>query len=259
MVIFPTAKINIGLYISGKRNDGFHEIETVFYPVKNFSDVLEIVPAKQRKAGCYFQQSGNMQPLAKGENLVEKAYQLLSQQYQLPPVNIFLHKNIPSMAGLGGGSSDAACCLLLLNKLFSINLNINQLKHFATQLGSDCAFFIENRPALGKGKGDELHSIDIEQLNGKYIHIITPPITISTSAAYKNCIISAPPQPSLQERLKAPLSEWKDLIVNDFEKTLFPLYPQLTAIKADLYRKGAIYASLSGSGSAIYGIFEQKR
>jgi len=255
MIVFPTAKINLGLHIHHKRTDGFHNIETVFYPVYQFSDILEIISTNKPKYS--FRQSGILIENQNDINLVEKAYLLLQKIYDLPSVDIFLHKQIPVGAGLGGGSSDAAFALKLINTIFKLGLSDEKLKEYASELGSDCPFFIDNIPAIGTGKGNELQPCFIPQLSGKHIVIIKPDIFISTERAYKSC------QPvkrniSLLEIIAQPLHTWKELLVNDFEKTLFPFYPQLQKIKEDLYHNGAIYASLSGSGSALYGIFDEK-
>ena len=255
MVIFPSCKINLGLHILSKREDGFHAIETVFYPVHALSDVLEIIPNKQKDNT--FNQQGIVINQQSGLNLVEKAVQLLQQDFDIPTVDMFLYKNIPVGAGLGGGSSDAAYTLILLNNFFNLHLNHEQLRLYASRLGSDCPFFIENVPALGKGKGEELTKCSVPQLSGKYIVIVKPSVSISTSDAYKNCM---PTQrnDSLSEIISQPLSEWKNTLINDFEKTLLPLYPELQEIKEFLYRQGAVYASLSGSGSALFGIFTEE-
>jgi len=255
MVVFTSAKINLGLHIHAKRADGFHDIETIFYPVCSFSDILEIIPVNKSKYS--FQQSGIFIDHQKGDNLVEKAYLLLQKKYNLPSVDMFLYKRIPAGAGLGGGSSDAAFALKLINTIFKLNISGEKLKEYASQLGSDCPFFIDNMSAIGKGKGDELFPCTIPQLSGKQIVIVTPNVFVSTAEAYKSC------QPmkrniSLPEIVSHPLQTWKELLINDFEKTVFPLYPQLQKIKEDLYQRGAVYASLSGSGAALYGIFDEK-
>ena len=255
MIVFPSAKINLGLHIHNKRTDGFHDIETIFYPVEQLSDILEIIPTD--KSEYSFQQSGILIENQNDANLVEKAYLLMQKKYDLPSVDIFLHKQIPVGAGLGGGSSDAASALKLINTVFKLNLSAEKLKEYASELGSDCPFFIDNTSAIGTGRGNELQPCSIPQLSGKHIVIHTPEVFISTAQAYKFC------QPvkrtvSLLEIISQPLQEWKELLINDFEKTLFPLYPQLQKMKEDLYNSGAIYASLSGSGSSLYGIFDEK-
>jgi len=255
MVIFPPCKINLGLHILSKREDGFHNIETAFYPIDALSDVLEIIPNNQ--SHTTFQQKGIGIEQSSELNLVEKAYLLLKQDFNLPFVDIFLHKNIPVGAGLGGGSSDAAFTLKLLNKLFNLCLNEEQLIRYASVLGSDCPFFVKNSPAIGTNRGEKLKPFSITQLSGKHIVIVKPNRNISTADAYKNCK-PAPKDISLVEILSQPLSDWKNTLVNDFEKTLFPVYPELKTIKESLYQQGAVYASVSGSGSALFGIFSEE-
>jgi 4-diphosphocytidyl-2-C-methyl-D-erythritol kinase len=249
MISFPNAKINLGLHVSRKRDDGFHDIETVFYPVP-LCDALEIHPSGGNRSALYLY--GTPIP-AGGDNLCMKAYDLLQQEYDLPSVNMHLLKQIPAGAGLGGGSSDAAQTLLLLNRLFSLGMNDNSLKDVARQVGSDCAFFIRNRVAFAYGRGDLFSPIELN-LSGKYLLILKPDIHISTAEAYA-MIRPLPGRPSPQEIVKRPIEEWKDLLVNDFEKPLFEKYPEIAAIRAKIYEMGAIYASMSGSGSAVYGIF----
>lgn len=251
MIVFPFCKINLGLHIVSKRADGFHNIETVFYPVKSITDVLEIIPSKQFGFQSYGLPIGGREE----DNLVVKAYNLMKVQYSLPPVSIYLMKNIPTGAGLGGGSSDAATVLVLLNQLFHLHLDNETLKAHAATLGSDCPFFIEGNPAFACDKGDRLLACDCTELDGKHIVVINPNVHISTAIAYSNCK-PAPSEMDLREIMQTPISQWKTLLKNDFEKTIFPAYPRLAEIKEMLYRKGALYASLSGSGSALFGIFD---
>ena len=250
MIVFPSCKINLGLHILGKRADGFHDIETIFYPINRLSDILEIIPNHSKNS---FKQKG-IYIENQEDNIVEKAYKLIKEQYDISPIDIFLYKKIPVGAGLGGGSSDAACTLKLLNTLFKLGLSSTQLKEYAAQLGSDCSFFVDNIPALGTGRGDKLSVYPLAQLSGKYIVIVKPDIPISTAQAYKNC---KPVQRnvSIEEIISKPLSSWKNFLENDFEKTIFPDVPELKKIKENLYNQGAIYASMSGSGSALFGIF----
>jgi 4-diphosphocytidyl-2-C-methyl-D-erythritol kinase len=255
MVFFPFCKINLGLHIKAKQIDGFHDIETVFYPVYVYSDILEIV--KSDKSEYCFQQGGIPINDDHHLNLVERAYLLLREKYDLPSVNMFLYKNIPVGAGLGGSSSDATFTLKLINTIFNLHLDNNLLKKYAAELGSDCPFFIDTVPAIGTGRGDELISCLMPQLSKKYLVIVTPDIFISTAEAYKYCQIQER-NISLSEIISQPLSCWKETLVNDFEKTIFPRYPELQQIKQNLYLQGAIYASLSGSGSSLYGIFEKE-
>lgn len=249
MISFPNAKINLGLHVSRKRDDGFHDIETVFYPVP-LCDALEIYPSGENKSLIYLY--GTPIP-AGGDNLCMKAYDLMKQEDDLPAVNMHLLKQIPAGAGLGGGSSDAAQTLVLLNKLFSLGMSDRRMEDVARQVGSDCAFFIRNRVAFAYGRGDLFNPLELK-LRGKYLLILKPDIHISTAEAYA-MIRPLPGWLSPQEIVKRPMEEWKDLLVNDFEIPLFEKYPEIGSIRAKMYEMGAIYASMSGSGSAVYGIF----
>ena len=256
MINFPNAKINLGLNIIEKRNDGFHNIETFFYPVHLY-DVLEVVENKERKSGLRLSSSGNIIPGSITDNLCIKVYDLLSKHHQLPPVNIHLHKIIPTGAGLGGGSADAAFFIKLLDQKFLLKLSDNEMRKYASQLGSDCAFFIENKPCFASGKGDVLEEISFS-LIGYTLVIVCPPVHVSTAEAYSGVI----PKKSDVD-MKSLLSvlyikEWKENLKNDFEVSVFKKYPQIEPIKNNLYDAGAVYASLSGSGSAVYGLFESK-
>jgi 4-diphosphocytidyl-2-C-methyl-D-erythritol kinase len=255
MVVFPFCKINLGLHIKVRRTDGYHEIETVFYPLYGYSDVLEIVVSNQSEYD--FRQAGIPFDLDHDINLVEKAYLLLRKKYDLPSVDMFLYKNIPVGAGLGGSSSDAAFTLKLLDTLFGLHLDNELLKEYAMQLGSDCPFFIDTSPAIGTGKGEKLVTCSIPQLSKKYIVVVTPNVFVSTAEAYKSCC-PCERETFLHEMITQPLSCWKDILVNDFEKTIFPLYPELQQIKEYLYQQGSVYASLTGSGSSLYGIFKEE-
>jgi 4-diphosphocytidyl-2-C-methyl-D-erythritol kinase len=252
MLTFPFCKINLGLHIINKRADGFHDIETVFYPVKTLTDVLEIIPSEQFSFQCY----GISVDGKDEDNLVVKAYNLMQQRYHLPPVSIHLVKKIPIGAGLGGGSSDAAAALVLLNKLFNLHLDTETLKAHASDLGSDCPFFIEGTPAFASGRGEKLIPCRCPELENKHILIVNPNIHISTAEAYSTCKPSQP-ETDLREIVQKPIASWKTLLKNDFEKTLFPAYPYLVELKEKLYRDGALYASLSGSGSALFGVFNR--
>lgn len=252
MLIFPNCKINIGLQIISKRSDGFHAIETLFVPIYGLCDVLEIQESAQFKFTC----SGMDSKQLVADNLCVRTYQLMQHAYDLPPIKIHLHKCIPIGAGLGGGSADAAFMLVLLNKYFKLSLSIEKLKTYAQLLGSDCAFFIENKIALGIEKGDVLLPVDISALKNKYIYIIKPNVYINTAKAYA---LAKPEKPAvlLRNLLHSPIEKWKEGIRNDFEKNIFPNYPVFQDIKTFLYEQGAIYASMSGSGSTCYGIFER--
>lgn len=253
MIIFPNCKINLGLNITEKRSDSYHNIETIFYPIP-LEDALEIVPSYKDSTTFSIsgiEISGNLE-----QNLVMKAYRLLERDFNLPTVQIFLLKNIPFGAGLGGGSSDAAFTLKLLNELFSLNLDIIVLKKYSSKLGADCAFFIENRPMLATGIGDILEPIQIN-LKGYWILIVKPPFSVSTQEAYAG-VQPQKKDKSLKELISAPITEWKNLIFNDFEKHIFQKYPKIEAIKQKMYVHQALYASMSGSGSAVYGIFDNE-
>jgi 4-diphosphocytidyl-2-C-methyl-D-erythritol kinase len=253
MISFANAKINIGLNIIEKRADGFHNIESVFYPV-SWNDIVEIIPLTEKKIS--FSSSGIDIPGNDSDNLILKAYNLIQQDFELPGASIHLHKIIPIGAGLGGGSSDAAHAIKILNDLFELKLKQEQMLTYAAQLGSDCSFFILNKPAFAFGKGEKLNPIELS-LKEYSIAIIYPDIHISTAEAYAGIKPEKPLKP-LTELIKFPIEEWKDTVFNDFEKSIFPKYPLLKNLKEKLYAKGAIYASMSGSGSAIYGIFKMK-
>jgi len=261
MICFPIAKINLGLHVINKRADGIHTIETVFYPIL-FCDMLEIVVSSQFTVHSskvdFFSDGikidGNIE-----DNLVYKAYQLLDKDFDLAPIKCFLYKKIPMGAGLGGGSSDAAFAIKLLNDIFTLNLSVVQMKNYASQLGSDCAFFIDHSPAYVFGRGNELENFEID-LSKYHITLLYPNIHSSTSIAYKNVLKRGEfdEKNSLKTLLKQPIKNWKDSIENDFEKSIFEAIPSLPKIKQQLYDCGALYASMSGSGSAMFGIFETK-
>lgn len=251
MLSFPNCKINLGLNIAGKRADGYHNIETVFYPVQ-INDVLEIIPADEFK----FSISGLSVEGNTNDNLCAKAYSLLKKDFpQLPPVNIFLHKAIPTGAGLGGGSADGAFTLLLLNEKFQLNLSEAQLIGYASQLGSDCPFFIINKPCFASGRGEVLEDIKID-LSAYSFLLVHPNIHINTAWAFSQLNISDK-KFSIKEIIAQPISSWKEKLKNDFEEPVFDKYPELKMIKEKLYNSGALYASMSGSGSSIFGIFEK--
>jgi 4-diphosphocytidyl-2-C-methyl-D-erythritol kinase len=250
MISFPPCKINLGLNILNKRPDGYHNLETCFYPVP-WTDILEIIPADT----LTFSGSGNHIPGRTEDNLCLKAYSLLEKEFKLPPVKIHLHKIIPTGAGLGGGSSDAAYTLRLLNVIFELNLSNEKLMQYASMLGSDCAFFIQDKPMMGSGRGEVLSEIDV-RLKGKFLVLVKPDIHVSTADAYANV---KPNQPvvSLQSILTTTsINDWKNTVKNDFEESVFGKYPAIKEIKEKLYSIGAMYASMSGSGSTVFGIFD---
>ena len=254
MITFPNAKINLGLNIVERRPDGYHNIETVFYPVP-LTDVLEIVPADSADASltCY----GNPVDCPPEKNLVMKAYRLLQQRFDLPPVSIHLYKHIPDGAGLGGGSSDAAHTLLMLNKMFDLNIAHEALASMAAGLGADCAFFIYNRPMMATGIGDVLSPVDVD-LKGKTLLLVKPPVGVDTRTAYSR-VVPTPAQVDLARTVKQPVETWDGLLANDFEPSVFAALPQLWVIKAQLIDAGAAYAAMSGSGSTIFGVFNSDK
>jgi 4-diphosphocytidyl-2-C-methyl-D-erythritol kinase len=251
MIAFPHCKINLGLNVVSKRADGFHDIETCFYPV-HWRDVLEIIPSTETRLNL----SGISIPGDVTKNIALKAYELLRMDFNLEPIEIYLHKIIPHGAGLGGGSSDGAHALKLVNQLFELNLTINQLKSYALKLGSDCPFFIEPKPMLATGRGEILTPISMD-LSGFNLLIVKPPVGVSTAEAYSN-IVPTKPVHNLESILSEPISNWKSLLKNDFEETIFKNYPIISELKDKLYNLGAEFASMSGSGSAVFGIFKNK-
>jgi 4-diphosphocytidyl-2-C-methyl-D-erythritol kinase len=246
------AKINIGLSITEKRMDGFHNIETLFYPVTQWCDWLVLQPGT---TGFTLEVIGADFTLAQSENICTKACSIFVEHAGIPLKggHLILHKNIPSGAGLGGGSADAACTLKLINELNNNILTNNELKKIALTLGSDVPFFIDNKPAFATGRGECLTPFPLD-LSAYHIEIVKPNFSISTAEAY-TLVKPAPKAYPLNKLLQAPIKEWKNLIINDFEAVLFPKYPELAALKHSFYERGACYASLSGSGSACYGIF----
>ncbi|HNS11277.1 MAG TPA: 4-(cytidine 5'-diphospho)-2-C-methyl-D-erythritol kinase [Bacteroidia bacterium] len=256
MIAFPVCKINIGLDIISKRSDGYHSIETIFHPVQ-WTDVLEIIPNESSRQSAEFKSSGLRLFGPKEKNLCIRAYELLSEKYDLPSVKIYLHKILPIGAGLGGGSSDATSTLVLLNKIFKLNLNDNELESLAINLGADCPFFIKSKPMLATGKGEILEPISLK-LKNQFIVIVKPRAHISTAEAFANVKPTKQKVP-LKERIQRPIQEWKDCIKNDFEPSIFEKYPGIRNIKNKMYKYGAVYASLSGSGSSVYGIFSQEK
>lgn len=255
MLRFPNCKINLGLYITNRRADGYHDLETVFYPVP-FRDALEVVPAKE-KASIHL--TGRTVAGDSHDNLVWKAYEMLKEKFpgKVPELDIYLHKVIPMGAGLGGGSADGAFMLQLLNDYCKLELTDVQLVDMALQLGSDCPFFIYNTPQFAKGRGEQMTPVPID-LSGFSILLICPSLHISTGKAF-GMITPGPAAFDLQELARLPVIEWRDNISNDFEPPVFAMHPELASIKQQLYTGGAVYASMSGSGSTIYGLFPKGR
>ena len=274
MICFPNAKINIGLRVTSRRPDGFHDIETVFYPVF-LQDVLEAVPAEDFSLHL----SGIPIDGRSDDNLVARAWRLMAEEVHAAPMDVYLHKAIPFGAGLGGGSADAAFLLKLINEAQGLGLDDKQLEQLAARLGADCSFFIRNRPVYAYGKGECLESIDLS-LKGCFLLLVKPDVHVSTAEAYRGVMDATrlylqqhPEAPwkdagaasafhsttALPDFLCAhPVEDWKDFVVNDFEHTVFPLHPEIAAIKQRLYDMGACYASMSGSGSSVFGIFKER-
>lgn len=251
MIKFANAKINLGLAIHRKRTDGFHELSSILLPIPLY-DVVEIVPADSFQltiVGLTIE--GNIE-----DNLITRGFRLLEKECSVPPVHVVLKKNIPMGAGLGGGSADVAFFLVAMNNYFSLGLSSDQLKKMSAKLGSDCPFFIENVPQLAEGRGEILTKVNLD-LTPYWLHLVCPDVHISTQQAYSGVV----PMEKLgieQDWLTAPIQDWKTVVHNDFEDSLFPKYPILQEIKEKMYCNGAIYSAMSGSGSTIFGLFEKQ-
>jgi len=248
VIIFPNAKINIGLNVISRRPDGYHNIETVFYPIK-INDALELIGADATS----FRSAGLAIPGRVEDNLCLKGYELLRADFGLPPVSIYLYKHIPIGAGLGGGSADAAFFIRLVNDHFNLGLSDEQMTGYARRLGADCAFFIKNKPVFAQGIGDEFEPVDLDLSRYKIV-LATPPVHVSTGEAYRG-VKPAKPQTPLRELINLPVTDWKSEIKNDFEDPVFRNHPAIRGVKAALYDSGALYASMSGSGASVFGIF----
>lgn len=256
VICFPNAKINLGLHVTEKRPDGYHNIETVFCPV-SLSDALEVIPSE--KKGSTFTSTGIPIPGDPESNLVLKALELIRDTQ--PGIvhldsNIHLHKVIPIGAGLGGGSSDAAYMLKLLNDLLRLNLSVTNLQDLARKLGSDCAFFIENKPMFAYGRGDQFEPIDLDLSEYKIV-VVVPPVHVSTQEAYA-MVIPRKPRHSLREIVRMPADRWRGLLSNDFEEPVMVKFPVIREVKEELYNRGAVYAAMSGSGAAVFGLFSRQ-
>lgn len=252
MITFPNAKINLGLNIVEKRPDGYHNLETVFYPVP-VEDALEVNILNESTQKFRLHQAGLEIAGEAENNLVVKAYKLLDERFNLPPIDIHLFKHIPSGAGLGGGSSDAAYMLKLLNEKFNLKLSDENLEEYAARLGADCAFFIRNTPTYAEGIGNIFSPISLS-LKGYQIVLVKPDIFVSTREAFAR-IKPHQQEIPLKEVIKRPIEEWKERMVNDFEESVFPQFPAIKEIKEKLYEVGAIYAAMTGSGSSVFGLF----
>jgi 4-diphosphocytidyl-2-C-methyl-D-erythritol kinase len=255
MIVFPNAKINLGLRILRKRPDGFHDLESAFLPV-GLTDMLEIVP----RSG---ENTGNTDPLtltgipleARENNLCIRALRLMQDKHGIPDVNLHLHKRIPMGAGLGGGSSDGAFTLKALNEMFGLGLDVPVLMEYASKIGSDCPFFIINEPSLGTGRGENLEPLSLD-LSGYTLILVLPGITINTAMAYRMISPTEKDQP-VKELLRLAPEEWNGRLVNHFEVPVFEKYPEIGGLKQALYAAGAVYASMTGSGSAVFGLFRE--
>lgn len=261
MITFPCAKINLGLNIVSKRPDGYHNLETVFYPIP-LTDALEIKYMDEKfpsESPCDLKITGNDVDCNEEDNLVIKAYQLLAADFQLPRVHAHLVKRIPTQAGLGGGSSDSAYMIRLLDERFRLNIGIPEMERYAAKLGADCAFFITADPSYAEGIGDVLMPADVPGagLGGYYLAVVKPSVAVSTRDAY-TAIVPKTPAKCCRDIVRQPIETWKDELVNDFEAPIFAMHPELAAIKQSLYDAGAVYAAMSGSGSALFGIFREQ-
>ena len=249
MILYPNAKINIGLNILSKRGDGFHNLSSVFYPIYNCYDVIEIIKSDT----FMFTKSGLKIPY--GKNLCVRAYEKIQSIYNISPVHIHLHKMIPIGSGLGGGSSNASFILKGLNEIFNLNLSFKELEKISSEIGSDCPFFIDNTPKIVTGKGEIMFDIDLD-LSHFEIKLTHSKVSISTQEAFSN-IKPKSIDSNIDKSILDPIKDWKKKIRNDFEENIFKIYPEIELNKEDLYKNGALFASMSGTGSTVYGIFNK--
>ena len=254
MITFPNPKINLGLNVVEKRPDGYHNLETILYPINVCHDVLEINRIEDSNVPCVLYLDGIQLDGSPEDNLVVKAYNLLDGMYHLSPVEMRLFKQIPAGAGMGGGSSDCAFAIKMLNKIFQLRMGVEEMENHAAKLGADCAFFIRNAPVFATEKGDVFERIQLS-LSSYWLVLVKPNIHVATREAYAN-VCPHRPEVSLKEIVKRPVSEWKDCMKNDFEESVFKIHPEIAAIKYKLYDIGAVYASMTGSGSAVFGLFD---
>ncbi|MCD8103312.1 MAG: 4-(cytidine 5'-diphospho)-2-C-methyl-D-erythritol kinase [Alistipes sp.] len=252
MVFFPCCKINIGLDILRRREDGYHDIETVMFPVSGLCDILEIVPSG--RSGVEFSSSGLAVDCRTEDNLCVRAYRAVEEKYGIGGVKIHLHKTVPFGAGLGGGSADAVYTVKGLSQVFGLGMDEAAVKDIAAGLGSDTVFFAGDGPALSSGRGEVVTPITVDNIRGMLLVIIKPPVGVSTAAAYAS-VSPAMPRVPLAERIEMPVDRWREVLKNDFERPVFAAHPQIARIKEGLYDAGAVYASMSGSGSAVFGLF----
>lgn len=257
MLLFPNCKINLGLRIVSKRTDGYHDIETVMYPVENLCDALEIL--RYDCEDIEFSVSGIRIDGAVEKNICLKAYRVVQREYpQVRGVYMHLHKAIPMGAGLGGGSSDAAYVIRELSDLFGLGIDQSQMERMAAEVGSDVPFFVANRPALATGRGERLEPVD-RLLAGWQLVLVKPPISVGTAKAYAGVTPRRSERPLTDILYRTPIEQWRECVVNDFEPSVFARYPIIARIKSDLYRLGAVYASMSGSGSTVFGIIDRTK
>lgn len=259
VITYPNCKINIGLHIVRKREDGYHDLETIFLPVDAMHDELEIEILED--GHTLLKIEGEMLDCSAEDNLCMKAFRMLEKDYnkQMKPVSIRLRKGIPFGAGLGGGSSDAAFTLKMLNQIFNLQLSNKVLRDYAAKLGADCAFFIENRPCYATGIGDILEPINLDlKKMGIRMEIVKPNDNVNTREAYAG-VHPHPHDVDLRQAIALPVEQWKELIVNDFEASIFPQHPNIAAQKEKFYQQGAIYASMTGSGAAVFGIWRNEK
>jgi 4-diphosphocytidyl-2-C-methyl-D-erythritol kinase len=258
MITFPDCKINLGLNVVERRPDGYHNLETVFYPVP-ITDALEVQAMDElfpSAVDCDLKVTNLVIEGDEQRNLVVRAYQLLKQDFpQLPRVHVHLYKNIPTQAGMGGGSSDCAFMLSLLNEQFALGLSQQQLIGYAARLGADCAFFILNEPAYAEGIGERLQPVDL-RLQGMYLAVVRPDIPVSTKEAF-SLIKPQRPAKNCRDIVMQSVETWREELKNDFEQSVFALHPEIALIKQQLYEQGAVYAAMSGSGSAVFGLFRE--
>lgn len=259
MILYPNAKINLGLSVVRKREDGYHNLETIFLPVPELHDELEITP--KATDGYHFEQRGIVVDCPPESNLIVRVYKKFKELYpSIGGVDIRFTKNIPFGAGLGGGSADAAMMAVGLSLLFDLDLTAEELEQIVAPLGADCAFFVQNRPRFAEGIGNVFSEVPetlMEQLRGKWLLLMKPDCAVSTAAAYKG-IHAHPADVPLREAILRPINEWQSCIVNDFEASVFPQFPEIAALKQMLLDKGAIYAAMSGSGASVFGIFDEQ-
>ncbi len=250
------AKINLGLNIIKRRPDGYHNLETVFFPVYDFCDELTITRTEGQSSACRLTIKGISVIGNTEDNLVCRAYRLLTDDFHLPPIDVLLDKHIPTQAGMGGGSADCAATIRLLNRMFNLQLSVEQMQQYAARLGADCAFFINPVPSYATGVGEILQPISLD-LSAYRIEVIKPDICVSTREAFHGITPQLPVRNCRDTVTNSHVEEWKDWLKNDFEDTIFPLHPELSQLKHQFYERGAVYAAMSGSGSAVFGIFKK--